>query len=116
MINYLFTDSKNKQLSVAEYEGARVNYWQSLFTTYTHDEVEAFIKAEALLKLGRVDEIDAIIQPFVSGENTTQVTQVPVLDEDGNPAVGDDGNPIRQTVITGADTRSLLKNWVDNNL
>lgn len=116
MINYLFTDTKNKQHSVAEYEGMQVHYWQSLFSTYSHDEVEAYIKAEALLKLGRTDEIGAIIQPFVSGENTTQITNEPVLDEDGNPAVGEDGNPILQTVVTGADTRSLLKNWADNNL
>lgn len=116
MITYIFTDTKNKQHSVAEYEGAKVQYWQSLFTTYTNDEVEAFIKAQALLQLGRTDEIEAIIAPFVSGENTTQISNEPVLDEDGNPTVGEDGNPILQTVVTGADTRSLLKNWADNNL
>lgn len=116
MVNYLFTDTKNKQHSVAEYEGVQVHYWQSLLTDYTQDEVEAYIKAEALLKLGRTDEIGAIIQPFVSGENTTQITNQPVLDEDGDPVVSEDGIPIFQTVVTGSDTRSFLKNWADNNL
>ena len=116
MINYIFTDTKNKHHSVAEYEGVRVHYWQSLLADYSQDEVEAYIKAEALLQLGRVEEIEAVIQPFVSGENTTQITHEPVLDDDGNPVVGEDGNPILRTVVTGADTRSLLKNWADNNL
>ena len=116
MITYLFTDTKNKQHSVAEYEGMQVQYWQSLFSTYTHDEVEAYIKAEALLKLGRADEIAAVIQPFVSGENTTQTNNEPVLDENGDPMIDADGVPVLKTVITGSDTRSLLKNWADNNL
>jgi hypothetical protein len=116
MVNYIFTDPKNKQHSVAEYEGVQVHYWQSLFSTYTHDEVETLIKAEALLKLGRTDEIGAIIQPFVSGENTTQITNEPVLDENGDPMIDADGVPVLKTVITGSDTRSLLKNWADNNL
>jgi hypothetical protein len=116
MINYLFTDTSNKRRSIAEYEGAQVQYWQMLFSEHSHPEVEAYIKAEALLQLGRVEEIEAVIQPFVSGENTTQITHEPVLDDDGNPTVGENGDPILQTVVTGADTRSLLKNWADNNL
>jgi hypothetical protein len=116
MITYLFTDTKNQQHSTAEFEGATVRYWHSLFSERTHPEVEAYIKAEALLQLGRVEEIEAVIQPFVSGENTTQITNEPVLDDDGNPTVGENGDPILRTVVTGADTRSLLKNWADNNL
>ncbi len=116
MISYIFTDTKNKQHSIAEYEGVHVHYWHMLFSNYSHDEVEAYIKAEALLKLGRTDEITAIIQPFLSGENTTQVISQPVLDESGDQLIAEDGTPVFGTVVTGADTRSLLKNWADNNL
>jgi|688.fasta_scaffold108973_2 hypothetical protein len=116
MITYLFTDTKNKQHSIAEYEGAQVQYWQMLFSEYTQAEVEAFIKAEALLKLGRVDEIPDLIEPFVSGENTIQTTNEPQVDENGDPVLAEDGSQIFKTIITGADTRSFMKKWQDENL
>lgn len=116
MITYIFTDITNKQHSIAEYDGVEVKYWNSLFSSHPREEVEAYIKAEALLKLGRKEEINSIIQPFISGENTVQVSNVAVVNEDGTPSLTEEGIQLFKTMINGSDSRSFLKNWSDNNL
>jgi hypothetical protein len=116
MINYLFIDEKNKTHSVAEYEGEKVNFWNMLFSEYSIEEVEAFIKAEALLRLNRKEEISEIIQPFISGENTYITSNQSILDDSGEPLLGGNGVSLFTTVQSGYDSRSFLKKWADDNL
>ncbi len=101
MINYIFVDTKNKQKSIAEFEGTQYAFWQMLFNEYTAEEVEAFIKAEVLLEQGKVQESIEVATPFISGENTYTKTNEVI-----------DG--VLTTVESGSDTRSFLKRWYDD--
>lgn len=104
MIEYTHIDKRCKTKSVAVYEGQSVEFWHSLFDIYTQPEVEAYIKAEALVALGRESEALTVIQPHVSGENTYQI--VNIEDEAGELT----------TIETGTDSRSFLKRWLDENI
>jgi hypothetical protein len=101
MITYLFLDEKNKQHSIADVDGTQVEFWHSIIDEYPQEEVEAYFYAEVLRQQGNKDGVTALLQPYMTGENTYEVEQF--QDSDG----------VWTTVERGEDTRSWLKKWYD---